>query len=87
METGDGVLSPRTKSLMETPLKRQPITEGLCLRSLRSLRENPLRGFTSPQDVKCHAGVEIDHLDNDLRDRLKIDVGVDDIISIMYKQF
>jgi GNAT superfamily N-acetyltransferase len=31
--------------------------------------------------------VEVDHLDNDLRDRMKADLGVDDIIPIMYKVF
>ena len=42
---------------------------------------------TPKNDGTRRLSVEIDHLDNDLRDRLKIDVGVDDIISIMYKQF
>ncbi len=42
---------------------------------------------TPRNDGTRRLSVAIDHLDNDLRDRLKADVGVGDIISIMYKEF
>lgn len=39
------------------------------------------------KDGSRRLSVEIDHLDNDLRDDMKTELGADDIISIMYKQF